>query len=417
MVYLPKNIKSYALFFALLSIFIASFILGLHNASLYKPKHGFDGEGHVFYIEYINQYKKLPAANLGWETHQSPLYYILGATLMQFSHTSKTAQYMNIFILWATIGVVAISLHKVFKNYRQVFVGVLALAALPMLNIFPPMVTNELLSLFWIISCVVAILFLVSVTDEKKFLIYSIWFTLSFALGFWTKVSIIMILPVSISGYVLVFIRKKIRVSTYFTILIGVILVISIVSAPILLRSKDAKGPSNIVKVITTKPYHHSPDFYYRLDWIPKVDMYNTQYYSLIGGAWNSFWSDGHNAVTPFVKFHKKAFILWCLGFVLLPTCLYGLLKLKKYGKNEALLINILGVSMLLIYIYYNVLSGHYSAARLTYEMGIILTYAFGLASAARNKWVEKILLLLLTIQFTVMVSFFWILPWWFVTR
>ncbi|PIY69554.1 hypothetical protein COY90_00005, partial [Candidatus Roizmanbacteria bacterium CG_4_10_14_0_8_um_filter_39_9] len=76
-----------------------------------------------------------------------------------------------------------------------------------------------------------------------------------------------------------------------------------------------------------------------------------------------------------------------------------------------------IGVSMLGMYVLYNMMSSHYSAARLTYEMAIVVPYAFGIASAAMNKKLKIIIFLLLSIQFITLISFFWILPWWHVTR
>jgi hypothetical protein len=153
------------------------------------------------------------------------------------------------------------------------------------------------------------------------------------------------------------------------------------------------------------------------MDWIPKVDMYTTQYYSLWGGAWNSFFNDGHNVITPFIAFHKKAFVLWSLGFVLLPLSLFGLWKVWKKNRDIALVVNIIGVSMLGMYVLYNIMSNHYSAARLTYEMAIIIPYSFGLAGAAINKRIKIFLFALLCIQFITLLSFYWILPWWHVTK
>ena len=145
--------------------------------------------------------------------------------------------------------------------------------------------------------------------------------------------------------------------------------------------------------------------------------MYTTQYYSLSGAAWNSFWSDGHNAITPFVTFHKKAFVLWILGFILLPLTLYGFKRISKKEKMYSLYMSIIGFTMLFMYVYYNYTSDHYSSARITYQMGIVLPYAFGISAAAENKRLRSILVMLLSIQFVTMVSFYWIEPWWHVTK
>ncbi|MFZ2026173.1 MAG: hypothetical protein WAV30_02725, partial [Microgenomates group bacterium] len=62
---------------AIAVVIISSFALGLHNASIYAPNHGFDGSGHVYYIRYLAEKKEIPPPT-GWETHQPPLYYIIG---------------------------------------------------------------------------------------------------------------------------------------------------------------------------------------------------------------------------------------------------------------------------------------------------------------------------------------------------
>lgn len=412
------------LFLLLISLFVivTSFTLGIHNATLYNPRHGFDGEAHVYYINYLFKNKNLPTP--GWEisgkygeTHQPPLYYLIGAGLMAISGSWKTAQYVNIFVLWMIIGMVGLGLWMVFKKWNQVLIGMFSLIALPMLNIFPAMVTNELLNTFWIVSAVISCIYLIFVKKNKEYFLFLIWLTISIILGVWTKVSIILIFPTVLMTFILIFFQKNIN----RRILIGSILImsllVSLMSLPIVLRSQTVPNASNVINMVTTKKYtFKSLEYYVRLDWIWKTDMYNTQYYSLLGGAWNSFWTDGHNAITPFIKFHKKSFVLWGLGFLLLPLTIFGLIKHSKVHKRYFCIINFLGLTMIMVYVWSN-LNSHYSAARLTYEMGIIIPYAFGLASASKGKKLQLLILFLLTIQFTVMVSFYWILPWWHVTK
>ncbi len=413
-----KNILQIGSLMLLIFVIGASFTLAFHNVSLYEPLHGFDGSGHLYYIKYVYQNWITPSVNLGWETHQSPLYYFLAAAVMKIAGGSwKIAQYMNTFVMWMTIGMAGVGFWKLFKNRNQVFIGIFALAALPMLNIFPPMLGNEMLSTFWIISALVTLIFLVQETVFKRQIYYVLLFMVCFILGYWTKVSIITIIPVTIVAGVMVFFKNaKQRVKlTLFGLIVGVIMMLAIY--PIIQRSQTAIGPSNVARALTTKEYYHGPDFFYRLDWITNLDIHKAQYYSLWGGAWNSFWTDGHNAITPFVPFHKKAFVLWCLGFLLLPLSLYGLYRLGKKNLLNGLLISSAGISLLAIYVYLNLITLHYSAARLTYVMAIIFPYAAGIASASQNRKLQYVILLLLLIQFVVMVSFYWIEPWWHVTR
>ncbi len=391
-------------------VFIPSFILGFHNATLYNPRHGFDGIDHVYYIKYVFQNKKIPPPNLGKETHQPQLYYAVGALLMSITGTWKTAQYINIFVLWLIIGMVGIGLYKVFKKTDQILIGMFSLAALPMLNIFPAMITNELLNTFWIVSAAISALYIALSRSKKELMRNSLWFSASFILGSWTKASIILIIPAVICSYML---NKKVLSFVFFL----TIIVTSFLSLPMFVRSVVSNSSSNIVVHALTQKYRFRPiEYYFRLDWIPNVDMYNTQYYSLLGAAWNSFWTDGHNAITPFVKFHKKSFILWSLGFILLPISIYGLFKLFLMNKKTFIMMIVIAGTMLFSYVYTNI-NGHYSGARLTYEMGIVFPYAFGIATASKNKKLKMFLLIALSIQFITMLSFYWIQPWWHVTK
>jgi hypothetical protein len=287
-----------------------------------------------------------------------------------------------------------------------------------MLNIFPPMVTNELLNTFWIISAHVALVFLLKEKKFRKILYIYVWFTVSVVLGMWTKFSIILILPASIFTLLYVIKTNPGKRIKYCILTLAFLVLASVFSYPVVQRTQQVTYIKNLKKTETFfKKDIHPPDFYYRLDWIWKADMYRTQYYSFIGAAWNSFWSDGHNAVTPFVKFHKKAFILWVLGFILTPISLYGYFIMYKKQRVYMLFMVLTGLVMLGMYGIYNSTTAHYSAARLTYEMGIVLPYAFGITAAAQKKLILKLLLVLLTIQFVVMYSFFWIEPWWHVAK
>ena len=164
------SLRKYILPLFVASVIIISFALGLHNASLYQPNHGFDGSGHIYYIEYIAKHGQIPPPT-EWETHQPPLYYLLASSILRLTRNIKSIQYINIFVHWSIVLLVGFGLRKVFKDINTTLIGMLSILALPMLNIFSPMVTNELLSTLFIISSVVASIFLQYVTTKKQFII------------------------------------------------------------------------------------------------------------------------------------------------------------------------------------------------------------------------------------------------------
>lgn len=395
-----------------LLIVLISIALAFHNASLFHPNNGFDGSGHIYYINYLVTNHQIPPPT-EWETHQPPLYYIVAASVLSLFGTLKSVQYINVFVFWMIIAVVGLGLAKIFKNKNQVILGMLSLIALPMLNIFQPTITNELLNTFWIVSAGVSGIYAYYAKTGKQFTGAYLFLLLSLAFGVWTKISIITILPtVFIAIY---FSQKNIWKALAYCAVALIVFILAF--TPIYLRTAGSTSPSNIVTTSTNFRAMRQLEFFVRLDWIIKLDTANAQYYSFLGGGWNSFWTDGQNVITPFVPFHKKSFALWSLGFVLLPLSLYGLYKQFRENPKISVIVMVMGLSMLGFFLFYNLVNNHYSAVRLTYEMGIVLPYAFGIAAASTNKKLLPVITALLLFQFIMLVSFFWIQPWWFVTR
>ncbi len=84
----------------------------------------YDPGGHIGYIEYIAAHFWLPPANLGPETYQPPLYYILSAVIYKISALFTADKYAAYFILQCfslliSIGFMIVSylfIKKVFQN-------------------------------------------------------------------------------------------------------------------------------------------------------------------------------------------------------------------------------------------------------------------------------------------------------------
>ena len=70
-----------------LAVFIIAWIILFINNILKTPVVivGFDCAGHLDYIQYILDHKSFPLANVGWETHQPPLFYLASAIVKSIS--------------------------------------------------------------------------------------------------------------------------------------------------------------------------------------------------------------------------------------------------------------------------------------------------------------------------------------------
>jgi len=68
-----------ALFAGLIVLWVALFA---NNLGTLPPLSGYDVDGHVAYIRYVQQHHELPTAQQGWEMFQPPLYYAISAVML-----------------------------------------------------------------------------------------------------------------------------------------------------------------------------------------------------------------------------------------------------------------------------------------------------------------------------------------------
>lgn len=66
----------------LAAIVVLWLALYLHNAGQVPARLGFDADGHLDVIDFIQRHHRLPRADQGWEAHQPPLYYAISAALL-----------------------------------------------------------------------------------------------------------------------------------------------------------------------------------------------------------------------------------------------------------------------------------------------------------------------------------------------
>jgi tetratricopeptide (TPR) repeat protein len=138
---------------ALIAIMLLWVLLLTHNAALVPRNAGFDTTGHLQYIDLIQTYSRLPAADQGWETHQPPLYYLLGATLLSsFGLTTSAAEGLVLLrLLGLAIGLAQLTF--IFLSLRLLFpihpgrqlVGLVVAGFLPMHLYLTHYATNEIL--------------------------------------------------------------------------------------------------------------------------------------------------------------------------------------------------------------------------------------------------------------------------------
>ncbi|PJE63514.1 hypothetical protein COU89_02795, partial [Candidatus Roizmanbacteria bacterium CG10_big_fil_rev_8_21_14_0_10_45_7] len=224
-------------------------------------------------------------------------YYLIGAYVLRTFHTTKSLQFINPVIFFLLTAIVFLSAYHTFKNKYKSLMATFAFTALPMINIFPPMVTNEFLNTFCITASIMSAIFIATAKTRKQLIIaLSLWLLAAVA-GIYTKITILTALPAFFTALGIQLaehksiIQKKVKI-ILFILFFGLFFISSL---PILSRKQGGESPSNIQR-IATSPFKKDIVFFTRLDWIVKLDMFNAHYYSFLGGSWNSFWQDGHNA-------------------------------------------------------------------------------------------------------------------------
>ncbi len=389
-------------------VFLVSVIFQIHNISLYNPDFGFDGQDHQAYISWIDANHRLPLPGMGWEYTQNPLYYLIGAI---FETISINPQFINL-LAFIVIG-------WVIYKYSKSFVATLAFFGLPMMNYLIPQISNEYLSGMWMVISFFLILRILNIKESKPLIKQILLASLVVVLGFYTKYTSLTLIPILVLAIILnqhFSITQKIKNSLIAGLFIFILI------SPITFRNTALYGKPFIlaedIQNIWDKNKTRELSFFTRLDWIPKADIFNAREYSFTGGLWNSFWHDGHHSATPVVEFHKKAFALWALGFPLFVMSFLGLIQIIKKNKSEGILLFSYLLIAIASLVRYSIMAPHSNSFKAFYAIGIVVPYVLGLSAFSKTgKWIYRITVLLLLIQFLIMVSYFWIQLWWHVVK
>ena len=186
----------------LVAVLVARAALFIHNQPLLPRTMGFDAKAHEDYVAFILEKHSLPLAADGWEMHQPPLYYAIGAFLLDAVGHSRADEEATL-ALRAINGVAGlIACWLVLKCLRLLFprqreaqaAGLLFAAFLPPHLLLSQYVTNEPLA--WLLVTLTLFLCLRVLQNDRLNLwsCFGIGATLGGALL--TKITALPLLPV-----------------------------------------------------------------------------------------------------------------------------------------------------------------------------------------------------------------------------
>src|ERR1043166_4138189 len=194
-----SNLSDALLVGALAVLWVALFA---NNLGPLPDLQGYDIDGHIDYIRYIQERHALPRANEGWEMYQPPLYYLLSATLLDLLGLSITQSsgIVALRVMGMSIGIaqfvlVWASLRLLFPGDRSQQRWGLALAAvLPPLLYLCQYVTNETLAAALASACIYLTLRIL----KQERASWKLYFALGVCLGaaLLTKSTTVLLLPV-----------------------------------------------------------------------------------------------------------------------------------------------------------------------------------------------------------------------------
>lgn len=114
-------------------------LLFLNNLKWLPPLVGFDVADHLEYIDYLRQRHVLSLADVGWETHQPPLYYLICASILSVFRLPTTSpagvgalRLLGLILGLVQIGLAFASLRLIFSDdARKQSVGMILVAFMP----------------------------------------------------------------------------------------------------------------------------------------------------------------------------------------------------------------------------------------------------------------------------------------------
>jgi len=406
-----KNKNNLSLFLLFISLFLL-ILLQFHNVILHPIRRGFDAIGHIAYINYVKNYWQVPLPYQGFLFYHQPLYYIITALF-------PSLRMIKIFgsLLWILLGWFLFKFLK--KHYKETITSLISTIVIMSIPVFlyqSISISNEFLSTFLII---VALIYYLSYSKRGK---TKNWLILGFLTGLaiFTKATGLILIPtIFLSEIIVHFTSKKKKSHLYFLFIFlltafiiggGIYLRNWLLFANPLIAGTDFPKIFPLNQPVVSRNLH----FFLNLSSFTKLDMFQAQHYSFLGGTLFSFFYDGHNVVVPVQPFSKIGALVIFFSFPLLISSIIGFCQSKdKLGKEIVLPI----FSFLLIsaYIFYNFKFPFYSTVKGSFIASLALPYGYYFSKFIdrHRKYIFIFSIFILT-YVMILIKAFWIKPGWY---
>jgi hypothetical protein len=299
----------------------------------------YDWQHHLQYIQYVSQHLQIPAASLGWETYQPPLYYMFSTLWMKigeglgrsYEFLLSDLQVGALLLSLAVLGISAWISSMLFtsKKDRLLFLGVIA--TFPGVIFFSSRISNDvLLALFGFLF----LGFLIRWWQEgREFDFHRAAVALS--LGVLTKSNALLLLPVL---YLCLFLKKGVT-NTKKLVSVSLILILLITGWYFALRF-IIEGERSLIGNID----RHPPETLMQ-DAREPLQFVTFNPSRVLAQPYNNQWEDSSGRKHFFEYFIRSAFagdfhfgdqlailitLLLFVTMILVPYFLRGLLRARE---------------------------------------------------------------------------------------
>jgi hypothetical protein len=176
-------------------------ILFLRNLPYIPTTAGFDVEGHLQYIDYVQTQRSLPLADQGWEMYHPPLYYALAAILLTCCGVTSKAVTGILAIRLFNLALAVVNLCATFGCLRLLFpsqprrqaIGLVFVAFLPVQLYMYQYPTNEIMAgtLATVASYVLLRILCIPGAGVREYALLG----LALGAGLLAKVTILLLIP------------------------------------------------------------------------------------------------------------------------------------------------------------------------------------------------------------------------------
>ena len=189
--------------------------LFVNNLGTLPPLIGFDVQGHIDYIRYIQERGSLPQAAQGWEMFQPPLYYLISAAWLGLFHLSTVdaggttaLRILGLAVGITHLAIVWATLRLLFPSERSKALWGVSLAAfLPPVLYLSQYVTNEAFAAMMVSACLWLTLRALQEEDLKWARCAGLGFCLGAALL--AKATAVLILPLVFGAFLWKWLEKR----------------------------------------------------------------------------------------------------------------------------------------------------------------------------------------------------------------